>query len=877
MNQKKHQTGLFSKHLIKLVLCFFLSYCPFISIAQEYLIFSKETESQILDKVSSSLNIVFNFNSSILSTDKHSFSVYGDEKEILNLVSQKIKIEFVLLEKGIYAVRRPSIEEEIIEPEIIFGVQNQSGEELAFATVYHSKLDLVLQTDQKGQCTLKGFISDKDILSISYLGYEKEEISIGELKSTGMVVLKTGNHVLDEIVLTDFLNSVNTNELQNQSTIQDVPVAGIADQDLLRKAQLLPGIHSSSESLNDLQIRGGPPDQVSYKWNDIRLLQTSLFYGQVSAVNPFMVDEVAITRNGTSADKSGQASGSILLKSSRKLNAQPRLKFFSDFLYSNIGVDIPIIQDKLSLKVAYRKSNNFLFESRVYRNYFDQTFQFGQLANDQFYIDFFDIRGQEEIEQTFNFDDITASVNWKPSSKSYITASFIDLSNRFQYTYFDGLFSNDTKRDQLKLSNTGWNITGEYKFTDALKTSLSYNRSNYLNDYSFISNINTINEDDRFKFNTVKQNTLKAELQYEHKFFDVEVGAQNENWDVQYSDTTRVPSLGLFYDKTSVTTEEQSLFAKVKWKFIPNTIIETGVRYSDFGFSLIDRKFIEPRIHLSHNLKNRLTLHAHFGLFHQNLNRRMFFSSLDVEKGVWYLSDERPESNNFIWVVQNQQSSIGLKYLKGNWKFTMDAYTKKAQNIWTSALDFAIEEDPFAFADLRIRGIEFSTHYQNENLKLLWTYERTEEIMTIKTENPYEIRSPFTQPHRLSMMQSYAHKNWLFSSRWRFNSGRRYSEGARLSSIEEPEFQYIIEYNSILEKKISAYHSLDLSANYKWVFNKEKKRSLEIGLHLQNVYNRQNVIKRQYFIDYTKSPFEMSFYDRRGLGFTPNVSVLLNI
>ena len=243
---------------------------------------------------------------------------------------------------------------------------------------------------------------------------------------------------------------------------------------------------------------------------------------------------------------------------------------------------------------------------------------------------------------------------------------------------------------------------------------------------------------------------------------------------------------------------------------------------------------------------------------------------------MWYLSDERPESDNFIWVVQNRQSSIGLKYIVKKWKFTIDGYTKIAQNIWTSALDFAIEEDPFAFADLRVNGLEFSSHYHNKNWKLLWTYELTDEQMLVKGHTEYRIKSPFTQPHRISLMQSYKLRNWMFSSRWRFNSGRRYSEGSRISSISDPEFQYIIEYNSILEKNTPAYHSLDVSTTYKWIFNESKNQFVEIGLHIQNLYNRENVIKRQFFIDYTKSPFEMAFYDRKGLGFTPNISLLVH-
>ncbi len=876
MNQVQQQIKLYLKSASKPIYCVLLLFTPFFTWSQYHFVFQEKSAVDIIEEVEHSMDVVFNYNDAIFSEELYSFSISGNQDSIIQKLQLIMKIDCVVLEKNIYAIKLASDQSRpIMTPSLSFHIQSTSGEILPYATVILVDWNKALESNEEGKCMLKGMYADEDQLLIRYVGYEQKRIAIGDIRTTAVVKLEPSSHVLGEIVLTDFLTSVKSNDIENETNIQNIPVAGLADQDMLRKSQLLPGIHSSSESLNDLQIRGGPPDQVSYKWNDIRLLQTSLFYGQVSAVNPFMVDKVVVTRNGSSANQSGQASGSIILESNHKIENKRSVQLFSDLLYSNVGLSIPLWKDKCSVKVAFRKSHNFLGNTPLYEQYFDQTFQFGQLTNDQFYLDFFDIRGQEDITKRFNFDDLSTSFKWAPSKHLFFKASYVNLSNQFDYIYYDGLFNENTKADQLSLGNSGWNIAGEYRINSSWDLKMSYSGSRFRNTYSFTENVGFENDEDRFKENTVQQNTWNTTTRYTHQYFEAEVGVQQENWSVAYVDTTRIPEQGLFYDKSAIASSELSSFAKVKWRFIPRTLIETGVRYSDFGLSLVDRKFIEPRIHVSHTVWKGLTLHAHYGLFHQNLNRRLFFSNLDVEKGVWYLSDERPESSNFIWVVQNRQTSVGLKYVLNNWKFTVDAYTKLAENIWTSALDFSIEEDPFAFADLRVQGLEFSSQYQNKRWNLLWTYELTDEVMTIKTEPSYEISSPFTQRHRVSLMQSYKRGNWLFSSRWRYNSGRRYSEGARLTTIEEPEFQYVIEYNSILENTIPAYHSLDASVSYTWTFGKEQNRELEIGLHLQNLYNRRNIIKRQYYIDYTKAPFEMAFYDRRGLGFTPNVSIMM--
>jgi len=856
--------------------CLSILFCavPLICLGQYSLSFKDQSDTEVLDKVAETFNITFNFNHDILGGSTHTFSVSGDQDKVMSIVERVLHVNAVSLQDDIYALQSSTAELRADQtPQYSFLIIDDEGTTLPFCNVIAPDLGLIFETNGDGTCVMEGYYSDDERIEVTFVGYESYQGTLGDIRMKSQVVLVPGNHVLGEIVLSDFLSSVSTNALGNREVLGDITIAGISDQDVLKQAQLLPGIHSTSESLNDLQIRGGPPDQVSYKWNDIRLLQTSLFYGQVSGVNPFMVDEVNITRNGTSSDQSGQASGSILIESGDEIADEFGVKVFADLLYGNIGLTMPIVDDHLSAKVAYRRSHNYLVDTKLYQNYFDQSFQFGQLANDQFYIDLFDVRGQEEISQTFGFDDLSASVNWQANKKTHISGSYINIGNQFQYDYFDGLFSDDTKSDQLSLTNKGWNVDADYEIISGLKVNILYSGSTYKNDFLFLQDINSTAGEDRFKQNTVDHDQVGADITYKHKSIEVDLGVQNEAWTVGYLDTTRIPELGLVNINSGLATDEFSSFAKVKWKMIPRTIIETGIRYSDFGLSLVDRKFIEPRLHVSHALHPRLTIHAHYGLFHQNLNRRLFSTPLEVEKGVWYLSDERPTSNNFIWVVQNRQSSIGLKYLIKDWKFTIDGYTKKANNIWTSALDFSVEEDPFAFADLSVNGLEFSSHYQNKNWRVLWTYELTDERMDVKLEEEYQIKSPFTQRHKISMIQSYTQGDWSFSGRWRFNSGRRFSKGARFVIQTEPELYYGLEYESILEEQTSPYHSLDLSAIYKWQYNQAQGRYVEFGFHIQNVYNRKNVIKRQYFIDYTKTPFEMSFYDRRGLGFTPNLSI----
>ena len=88
---------------------------------------------------------------------------------------------------------------------------------------------------------------------------------------------------------------------------------------------------------------------------------------------------------------------------------------------------------------------------------------------------------------------------------------------------------------------------------------------------------------------------------------------------------------------------------------------------------------------------------------------------------------------------------------------------------------------------------------------------------------------------------------------------------------------YEINFGPINGARLPLYHRLDLSAWYKF----EKRLggfSGQIGFSLQNVYNRENVWQRFYFLDDVDDDQlpEIIEEERNFLGFTPNLSVRLN-
>ena len=188
--------------------------------------------------------------------------------------------------------------------------------------------------------------------------------------------------------------------------------------------------------------------------------------------------------------------------------------------------------------------------------------------------------------------------------------------------------------------------------------------------------------------------------------------------------------------------------------------------------------------------------------------------------------------------------------------------------MWTSAFDFDIHSDPYVYADLKIKGVESSIRFQNDWLSLFWTYDRIDERLTL--EDGTATNSPFSQPHRISLFQSLQWKKWQLSTHWRFASGRYFSLPGEIKSFISTtgnETLYI-DYPTLLTEQMPNYHALDLSVFYQF---KKNKIAGHIGCSISNVYNRDNFIKNEFFIDYRFDELQVSLHSWTGLPFTPNL------
>lgn len=837
--------------------------------------FDDATAVEVVRKLQEYAGVQFNYSSNTLPIERITADLMGDIPEIIRQLEAILGRQIIDVGDGVFAIsaKRPESSGGI-GPLKIHLYDNKNQEPIIGATVWLPSRSMGEISDAEGIVNLPVIVSDSDEILIKYLGYQTMTTTVGALRNKVSIGLFEKEHVLDDIVIKTYRQVTTTRLTADNIDPEAIDLPGAADQDAFTQAQMIPGVYNSSESLQDLQIRGGPPDQVSYNWNNLRLVQNSLFYGRVSSVNPLMVDQISVTRNGASADEDASASGAINLNTDLASVDNTSSTAHVNGLYANLGVQSRL-HKRLSIKAAARRSLARVFQSSIYDKYFNNSFQYGKVPDVDYYLTLFGIDEDVVLEPDFQFGDVSASAEINLGHDSYLRLNAISFGNSFTYKQIKN-YTNAVPLDSFTTETVGYSAEWHQSYSDHLSTTVNVGSSDY--DYMYITSDDRamIETDYQTQDNHVRQRDLRVKSDYQRDQYGLTVGYDIYGWDVVYDATSSRAWERWLIAREDASAQEHSMYANVQLHTHPWYRIMAGVRRSSYSLAIFGRNIVEPRLHASIFATDHLTFHAHYGRFHQNLNRRKLATPLQVDNGFWLLSNEGVTSTNYIPIVQSEQYSIGAKYQVGGLSVQADMYRKNGNDIWTSSFDFA-SEDPYEFTILNITGLELGMQYQNRSYTVMATYDYVRDrIFTQNSE--LNLNSPFTQPHRLSIYQGIKHGPWSLSSQLILASGRFYSTSTEVGTyVKDGDIVYEARYDSYFDQQVPNYFKVDLGLGYRWQWGQSEHRTADFKVQLLNVLNRQNIIKREYFVDYRTEIPSLNSYDRLGLPFIFNFSVEFTI
>ena len=184
-------------------------------------------------------------------------------------------------------------------------------------------------TDVDGKFNLN--VSEGDILQISYIGYNTQEITIGR-QSTLKVVLQEDQQALDEVVVIGY-GAVKKKDLTG--AISQVKTDQYATQQSTNVLDMLNGtvagfnsnIGTSASGASEMEIRG--PASLSANNSPLVVLDGVIFNGSINDINPSDIETVDVLKDASSAAVYGSrsAAGVIIINTKRGKGEKMSINF----------------------------------------------------------------------------------------------------------------------------------------------------------------------------------------------------------------------------------------------------------------------------------------------------------------------------------------------------------------------------------------------------------------------------------------------------------------------------------------------------------------------------------------------------------------------
>ncbi len=701
-----------------------------------------------------------------------------------------------------------------------------NGEALAYANVFLAGTGRGAITNQKGYYAIAGIPAGSYEVSFGYIGYRPETRSV--TLSDGQEATLTVEMQPQAVVLEPVEVKAGPSELTiepsriSMQTRELSMLPAVAEADLFRAVQSLPGVSSLSDYSAGLYVRGGSADQNLILLDDIDVYNPSHLFGFFSTFNVDAVKTVELQKSGYPARYGGRLS-SLLDVHNRDGNRKE---------FQGVG-RVSVIASSATIEGPWPHGSWMLSGRHTYIE---------QLAR------------ALDIDLPYRFYDVHGKVNYDPGANDRTSLSY--------YTGKDRLNWDKTGLDVvLDWGNDTWSTQWTHLFNTRLFSHFVLGHS------SFDSRAEVAFRDFAFKMdNRIDDLSMKGNLSYTTSASHlVDFGGETKVLDFTFHrEAGEEDQLTFKYDGVY-----GAVYAQDNWKISPVWQLQTGLR-ADY-YSKGDYLRLGPRIAVRRNLNELLSAHASYGRYSQFLNlvsqegasfADMWFPVdktlspggadhfiLGAEAGPlehFDLSVEgyyKPYANvvefseEFTRSLVTPDATVGQLFNSGTGDaYGADVYVRNRYPWAEGWLGYA-----WGVTNRRIRGYNFGEEYHPD-------YDRR---------------------HQFVLMQDCP-----LGRRWRLNVSYRYGTGQPMTLAAG---RYTVrdlngrEFDTVLEGeknayRLPSYQRLDLGLFYEKRF---RGWSIEPNLQIINVLARKNVYIRSY--DLTRNP--AVFEDVTMLPFLPTLGI----
>ena len=719
-------------------------------------------------------------------------------------------------------------------------VQEESnGENLIGVSVFDKNTNKGSTTNQYGFYSITLEKGNHNIV-YSFIGLKTIEREINLEKDLRInISLIESSTVINEIQITEEgldQNIEKTSMSQVKLKIQNIKSipAILGEVDVLKAAQLLPGISGGGEGSAGLYVRGGGPDQNLVLLDEAVVYNAAHLFGFFSVFNADAIKDVNIIKGGMPAQYGGRLSSVLDISMKDGNNKKYQVDGGIGLLSSRMTFQGPIKKNKSSFIISGRRTYVDVLSKPFLNKENKETGEPNPFAGSGYY-----------------FYDLTTKINYRISDKDRI--------------YLSGYFG----RDVFNFSDNESGFGIEIPWGNAT-TSLRWNH--LFNDKLFM-NTSAIFTDYRFEFN-IAQTDFELKIfsginDWNHKTDFLYI--PNTNHEIKFGSnftyhiftpgnaTGQAGEVDFSPDEIfKQYSNEGALYISDDIIFNDQFKMNIGLRYSSFQHSgdinpitflkneiRLDTnnnyRHIEPRIALRYRLDLNSSIKASYSENYQYVHLAST-GAVSLPTDLWV------PSSDIVKPKYSKQYATGyFKNFKDNmYETSLELYYKEMENLIEYKEGILPEDntntssdESFTFGNGESYGMEILLK-KNQGKTTGWIGYTLSKTTRYFDEVNDGTAYPAKYDRRHDVSLTLTHK---MSEAWELSSVFVYATG---NSITLPSERYIIDGNVYTEftsrngYRMIPYHRLDIGATYTPNNKKKKRFESSWNFSVYNIYNRKN-------------------------------------
>ena len=695
-----------------------------------------------------------------------------------------------------------------------FVSDSSSGESLIGANVFLRETGQGMATDINGYYIIQDIVSGNYTIMVSYIGFDmfKQKTTLGDNESK-----KVNINLVEQLVqLTEI--EVTAEKLQRRNNIQPSKInlsprmmkaaPALAEPDLFRTIQALPGVLTTSEFSTGLVIRGGNTDQNLIMLDGITVYNPSHLGGLFSNFIVDGVKEAELIKGAYNAEYGGRLSA-VLNIISREGNKN---KFKGK-------MNLSLLSAQTTLEGPFYKGA-WVLSGR--RTYFDLVLP--KVLPDNI----------SENIPPYYFYDIQSHIFSDITSKDRISFSYYSGIDDLLFDTFglDGRWGNNT-------------VSGHYRrvFNEKLVGNFLIANSRFFTEFRLGGDNGLVS------YNEIDDKTFSGDFSwFKLSNSTLKFGAQLKKLGFEYTNK--------FGDSTQfqIKTDPIEFSQYIKLKYKPNDlfIVEPGLRLNLYDV-YPDSLFPDLRLGLKYIITDNGYLNFSVGNYHQ------FISTFqdDFNPSIldnWIATDTSVSPGKSIQVVLGYE-----EYIKNMYKIQVEGYYKDLKNLLTyeetrSTTDAQVSDESLASivtpADGYAYGLELFGQKMSGKLSgwVAYTYSVSRKIMnSVYADGEQEYYTNWDRTHAFSVLGNYKiNKKWETNWRFALQSGQAYTPimGYYVQKFpESPEELFRTIPGTRNSGRYEPYSRLDIGAVY---HGKIGKTNVDFFFQVINTLNRSNTFRKTY-------------------------------